>query len=157
MNETYIRIQGQRRYLCRAVDKRGKTIDFRLSEHRDIEAAKAFFRKALLTSGAPTRVTLDGHWHSHRALFELRREARVWRRVKVRTCPYLNNIVEQDHRAVKTRAGPMLGFKTFVNAARTIAGIELIHRIRKGQFRLTRKRGPTPQPSMRMAWNFTLA
>jgi transposase-like protein len=157
VDETYIRVRGQWRYLYRAVDKRGHTIDFRLSEHRDIEAAKAFFRKALATAGAPVRVTLDGHYPSHRALFELRWEARVWRRVKVRTCPYLNNIVEQDHRAVKARAGPMLGFKSFVNAARTIAGIELIHRIRKGQFRLSRRPGPTPRLPMRMAWKLALA
>lgn len=157
VDETYIRVRGQWRYLYRAVDKRGQTVDFRLSKHRDIEAAKAFFRKALVTSGAPMRVTLDGHWPSHRAIFELRREARVWRRVKVRTGRYLNNIVEQDHRTVKARAGPMLGFKTFVNAARTIAGIELIHRIRKGQFRLIRKLGPMPRLPVRVAWNISLA
>ncbi len=103
------------------------------------------------------RVTLDGYYPRHRALFALRREARVWRRVKVRTCPYLNNIVEQDHRAVKARAGPMLGFKVFANAVRTIAGIGLIHRIRKGQFRLTRRPGPTPRLPVRVAWNLALA
>jgi len=103
------------------------------------------------------KVTLDGHYPSHRALFELRREARVWRRVKVRTCRYLNNLVEQDHRAIKARAGPMLDFKIFANAARAIAGIELVHRIRKGQFMLIRKRGPKPPLSMRVAWNLALA
>ena len=82
---------------------------------------------------------------------------RVWRRVKVRTCRYLNNIVEQDHRAIKARARPMLGFKIFVNAARAIGGIELVHRIRKGQFMLIRKRGPKPPLSMRVAWNLALA
>jgi transposase-like protein len=128
-----------------------------LSEHRDIESATGFFRKALLTFGTLMSVTLGGHWPSHRALFELRREARVWRRVKVQTCPYLNNIVEQDQRAVKARAGPMLGFKVFANAARTIAGIELIHRIRKGQFRLIRRSGPAPCLLMWMAWNLALA
>ncbi len=86
VDETYIRIRGEWRYLYRAVDKHGRTVDFRLSEHRDIEAAKEFFRKALLTSGAPTKVSLDGHYPSHRVLFELRREARIWRRLKVRTC-----------------------------------------------------------------------
>jgi transposase-like protein len=157
VDETYILIRGQWSYLYRAVDKRGRTVDFRLSEHRDIEAAKAFFRKALLRSRAPMKVTLDGHWPSHRALFELRREARIWHRVKVRTCPYLNNIVEQDHRAIKARTGPMLGFKVFANAARTIARIELIHRIRKGQFRLIRKRGPTPRLPMSVARDIALA
>ena len=103
------------------------------------------------------KVTLDGHYPSHRALFELRREARIWRRVKIRTCQYLNNIVEQDHRAIKARTKPMLGFKIFINAARTIAGIELVHRIRKGQFMLVRRPGPAPRLSMRMAWNLALA
>ena len=157
VDETYILVRGQWRYLYRAVDKHGRTVDFRLSEHRNIAAAKDFFRKALLSSGAPMKVTLDGHYPSHRALFGLRREARIWRRVKVRTCQYLNNIVEQDHRAIKARTGPMLGFKTFVNAVRTIAGIELVHRIRKGQFMLVRRRGPTPRLSMRMSWNLALA
>ena len=96
VDETYIRIRGEWCYLYRAVDKRGLTVDFRLSEHRDIEAAKEFFRKVLPTSGAPMKVTLDGHYPSHRALFELRREARIWRRVKVRTCQYLNNIIPSD-------------------------------------------------------------
>ena len=94
VDETYILVRGQWRYLYRAVDKHGRTVDFRLSEHRNIDAAKDFVRKALLTSGAPMKVTLDGHYPSHRALFELRREAWIWRRVKVRTCHYLNNIVE---------------------------------------------------------------
>ena len=85
VDETYILIRDQWRYLYRAVDKQGRTVGFRLSEHRNIEAAKDFFRKALLTSGAPMKVTLDGHYPSHRALLELRREARIWRRVKVRT------------------------------------------------------------------------
>jgi transposase-like protein len=87
----------------------------------------------------------------------VRREARIWRRDKIRTCQYLNNIVEQDHRAIKARAGPMLGFKTFINAARTIAGIELVHRIRKGKFMLIRGCGSAPRLSMRMAWNLALA
>jgi transposase-like protein len=82
VDEIYICVRGQWRYLYRAVDKRGHRIDFRLSEHRDIEAAKAFFRKALATAGTPMRVTLDGNYPSHRAHFELRREARVWRRVR---------------------------------------------------------------------------
>jgi hypothetical protein len=77
---------------------------------------------------------LDGHVPSHRAVWLLRREHPCWRHVKVRTCKYLNNIVEQDHRAIKRRCASMAGFKSFANAAITIAGIELAHRIRKGQF-----------------------
>lgn len=157
VDETYILIRGQCRNLYRSVARRGRTVDFLLSETRDTRAAMAFFRKALATAGAPTRVTLDGHRPSHRTLFKLRRENRIWHRVKVRTCQYLNNLIEQDHRTVKARVGPMLGFKTFANAARTIARIELPHRIRKGQFMLIRKRGPKPALSMQAAWKIALA
>ena len=83
------------------------------------------------TDHPPLKITLDGHWHSHRALRLLRREHAAWRRVRVRSSKYLNNIVEQDHRAIKQRCGPMRGFKSFANAAVTIAGIELAHRIHK--------------------------
>ena len=103
---------------------------------RGIAAAQAFFRKAFAShpNRPPQKVTLDGHWPSHRALRLLRREHPVWRRVHVRTCQYLNNIVEQDHRAIRRRCAPMLGFKSVKTAAVTISGIELAHRIRKRQF-----------------------
>ena len=82
----------------------------------------------------PRKVTLDGHWPSHRALRLLRREHPAWRGVHVRTCAYLNNVVEQDHRAIKARCGTMRGFKSFTAAATTLAGMELAHRIRKRKF-----------------------
>jgi transposase-like protein len=85
-------------------------------------------------------VTLDGHVPSRRALWLLRRKHSCWRNVKVRTCKYLNNIVEQDHRAIKRRCASMARFKSFTNAAITIAGIEFIHRICKGQFSFGRGR-----------------
>jgi transposase-like protein len=78
-------------------------------------------------------VTLDGHVLSHRARWLLRCEHPCWRNVKVRTNRYLNNLIEQDHRAIKRRCASMAGFKSFANATITIAGIELAHRIRKGQ------------------------
>ena len=136
MDETYIKVRGEWVYLYRAVDKHGRTVDFRLSEHRDIEAAKQFFRQALRNNRPPRTVTLDAYRATHRALRLLRREHPAWRRVRVRTCKYLNNIVEQDHRGIKSRTGPMLGFQLVNNAATAIAGIELIRRIKKGQFKL---------------------
>jgi transposase-like protein len=140
----------------RAVDARGKTIDFRLSPKRDVAAAKAFFRKAFKdAAGAPRTITLDGYQASHRAVRELCAERRKLRAIKVRSCQYLNNIVEQDHRNIKSRTRPMLGFKPFENAATTIGGVELIHRIRKGQFALGRLRisgKTTPE-----IWNAILA
>jgi transposase-like protein len=87
----------------------------------------------------------------------LRRDNRIWYRVKVRTCQYLNNLIEQNHRAVKSRVGVMLGCKTFANAALTIAGIERTHPIRKGPFMLSRQRGPKPKLSMQAAGDIALA
>ena len=136
MDETYTKVRGEWAYLYRAVDKHGRTVDFRLSKHRDIEAAKQFFRQALGNNRPPRIVILDAYRATHRALRLLRREHPAWRRARVRTCKYLNNIVEQDHRGIKSRTGPMLGFQLFTNAATAIAGIELIRRIKKGQFKL---------------------
>jgi len=156
MDETYVKIRGQWVYLYRAVDKQGNTIDFRLSPKRDVAAAKAFFRKALKTQGrAPKSVTLDGAAASHKAMRELPNEDSAWQDTKVRSSKYLNNMIEEDHRNVKARLGPMLGFKVFDYAATTIAGVELMHRIRKGQFDLgcLRLRGLTT-PAI---WNAVLA
>jgi transposase-like protein len=153
VDETYILLKGEWSYLYRAVDKQGRTVDFLLRQDRGIAAARAFFRKAFAShpNRPPQRVPLDGHWPSHRALRLLRREHPVWRRVHVRTCRYLNNIVEQDHRAIKRRGAPMLGFKSVKTAAVTIAGIKLAHRIQKRQFlcQPTDRREPL---NLRVAW-----
>jgi transposase-like protein len=102
-------------------------------------AAKRFLRKALTTQGRPPRViTLDGYAASHRAVRELPEENDVWNSTKLQSSKYLNNMIEQDHRGVKARIGPMLGFKRFQRAKITIAGIELLHRIRKNQFDLSK-------------------
>jgi transposase-like protein len=140
IDETYVKIRGERMYLYRAVDRQGKSVDFLLSKNRDVAAAKAFFRKAGATQGkAPQTVTLDGYAASHRAV---RGRCRVtgprWKRTKLRSSKYLNNLIEPDHRGVKARTSPMLGFKDFDCAAITIVGIELQHRIRKDQFALGR-------------------
>jgi transposase-like protein len=79
---------------------------------------------------------LDGHAASHRAVRELKTDGSLPANTKLRSSKYLNNLIEQDHRGVKRRIAVMLGFKEFRNAA--IAGIELLHRIRKGQFGLGR-------------------
>lgn len=113
-------------------------VDFLLRPDRGIAAAQAFFRKALATSLPrwPRKVTLDGHTPSHRALRLLRPEDPKWKYVHVRSCRYLNNIVEQHHRAIKRRCAWMTGFKSLRNAAILIAEIDLTHRIRKRQFSL---------------------
>lgn len=141
VDETYIKIRGNWVYLYRAVDRDGNTIDFRLSHKRDVVAAKAFLRKALKMQGrARSIITLDGYAASHRAVREMPTEDAAWKDTKLRSSKYLNNQIEQDHRAVKLRVGSVLGFKHFDRAAITIAGIELLHRIRKGQFSLSRFR-----------------
>ena len=135
-----MKIRGKWTYLYRAVDREGQTGDFRLST-RDVKAAKAFFRKALKTQGRPpVSITLDGYAASHRAVHELPAQSPRWKDTRLRSSRYLNNMVEQDHRGVKSRIKPMLGFKIFDHAMVTIAGVELLHRIRKGQFNLRRLR-----------------
>jgi hypothetical protein len=86
----------------------------------------------------PQTITLDDYAASHRAVRELKAEGSLPTEPKLRSSKYLNNLIEQDHRSVKQRVAVMLGFKQFRNAAITIAGIELMHRIRKGQFDLRR-------------------
>ncbi len=157
-DETYISIRGKWHYLYRAADKQGKTVDFLLRRDRGIAAAQAFFRKALATNlnRWPRKVTLDGHAPSHRALRLLRREDPRWLHVEVRSCKYLNNIVEQDHRAIKRRCASMAGFKSFDNAAITIAGIELAHRIHKRRFSFGAGR-PRGVRSLKTLWDRALA
>jgi transposase-like protein len=134
-DETYIKVKGRWTYLYRAVDKQGRTVDFLLSERRDVIAAKRFFRKAMKVHATPRVITLDAYAASHRAITELKSAGTMPRRVRIRSSKYLNNVVEQDHRRIKHRIRPMLGFKQFETAAITISGIELAEKIRKHQFK----------------------
>jgi transposase-like protein len=108
----YVKISGKWVYLYRAVDSAGGTVDFRLSSKRDVGAAKAFFRKAIKSQGAaPRTITLDDYAASHRAVREMKSDGQLPADTKVRSSKYLNNLIEQDHRGVKLRLGPMLGSK----------------------------------------------
>ena len=156
VDETYVKTRGKWVYLYRAVDRDGKTVDFRLSVRRDVAAAKAFFRKAIKTQGTtPCTLTLDGYAASHRGVRELKANGTLPGDVTLRSSKYLNNVIEQDHRGIKLRLVPMLGFKRFNSAAITIAGVELLHRIRESQYNFSRLRlkGATA-PAI---WNTVLA
>jgi putative transposase len=150
-----VKIRGQWRYLYRAVDSAGKTVDFRLSVRRDVLAAKAFFKKAIKSQGrVPQTITLDGYAASHRAVREMKDHGLLPTTTRLRSSKYLNNLIEQDHRHIKSRINVMLGLKRFSNAAVIIAGIELMHRIRKGQFNIRSYLKETAAPTV---WNTVLS
>ncbi len=136
-DETYLRVAGKWTYLYRAVDSTGATIDFLLSARRDAAAAKGFFQKALRTPGHPRPrvINVDGNPAYPKVIAELKRTGELGRRCRCRPMRYLNNVVEQDHRAIKRRVRAMQGFRAFYSAWRTIQGIETVNMIRKGQVR----------------------
>ena len=133
MDETYISVKGQWKYLYRAVDKTGRTVDFLLTAKRDRKAASRFLRKAIDQCGVPQKITIDKSGANTAAVESYNAEHDAG--IELRQVKYLNNIVEQDHRAIKRKTRPLLGFKSFWSAAITLAGIELMHMIRKGQLK----------------------
>jgi len=144
MDETYIRVKGEWRHLYRAVDKDGNTIDFLLRAHRDKTAARRYFEKSIAQNGVPETVTIDKNGANLAALEAINDDRET--PIKIRQSKYLNNLVEQDHRAIKRRTRPMLGFKTFRCARILLAGIELMHMIAKGQ--MTCARGTYPSAAV---------
>ena len=131
MDETYVKVKGEWRYLYRAVDKHGHTIDFLLTEHRDKEAALRFLKKAIRRNGLPETITIDGSDANEAAIKRYNQEYGT--AITIRQVKELNNVVEQDHRGVKRVTRPMVGFKAFDAAQATLVGIELMHMLRKGQ------------------------
>jgi transposase-like protein len=147
VDETYVMIRGEWCYLYCAVDRAGRTIDFRLSTRRDVAAAKAFFRKAMKSQQcAPQTITLDGYAASHRAVRELKADGSLPMDTKLRSSNYLNNLIEQDHRSVKQRIA--------VSAQAVIIAItmryRLMHRITKGHSTTT---SLVPRESCAPHWN----
>jgi IS6 family transposase len=137
VDETYVKVKGRWMFLYRAVDSRGRTIDFLLSAKRDTEAAKRFFRKALAQPHTvdPRTITVDKNATYPKAAAEMKKAGELWRWSRLRQVKYLNNIVEQDHRNVKRLTSPGLGFGSFWAARRTLAGYEAMAMIRKVQVR----------------------
>src|SRR5262249_16138559 len=135
LDETYVRIKRNWAYLDRAVDKVGHTIDFLLTPTRDRDAAEAFLHKAIRTHGLPKQILIGARRRNTAAITHDKRTHKT--RISVRQCTDLNHIVAQDHRAVKRKVRPMVGCKSFWAARCTIAGIEVMHAIRKGQLAAT--------------------
>jgi len=131
MDETYIKVAGQWKYQYRAVDSAGATIDFSLRAHRDYAAARAFFERAIELHGVPETITSTRAGADTAAIEGMLADSGT--DIQLRQSKYLHNIVEQDHRAIKRIARPMLGFKSFRCASILIAGIETMHMIKKGQ------------------------
>ena len=142
VDETYIKVHGRWCYLYRAIDRSGALVDVRLSEKRDMAAAKAFFRSARAVTGVtPARVTTDGHDSYPRAIQTVLGDG-----VKHRTSQYLNNRIEQDHRGIKSRYGPMRGFGVAVSADRFCRGHD---ELRNFLYLRTRQRKNTPTSARR--------
>ena len=150
-----MKVRGEWVYLYRAVDKAGKTLDFFLSRHRDVHAAKAFLRKAMKVQRARAKVTLDAYAGSHRAVADLKESGELPQLVIVGSSKYLNNLIEQDHRRIKQRLRPMLGLKSFQTANIVISSIELAEKIKKGQFKLGKLGGR--RATLREIWRAAMA
>src|SRR5581483_5372083 len=142
LDETYVKIKGKAAYLYRAVDKEGHTIDFLLTPNRDREAAEAFLHKAVRSQGLPEKITIDKSGSNTAAITHYNKTHET--AIVIRHSKYLNNLVEQDQRAVKRVVRPRLGCKSFWAARCTIAGIEVMHAIRKGQLIRTGNAPQTP-------------
>jgi putative transposase len=141
MDETYVKVRGEWKYLYRAVDKEGNTVDFLMRARRNKAAAQRYFEKSIQQNGAPETVTIDKSGANLAALHAVNAERDT--AIKIRQVKYLNNVVEQDHRAIKRIIRPMLGFKDFRCARVILSGIEIMHMIAKGQIIHTGKIKPS--------------
>ncbi len=135
VDETYIKVKGKPKYLYRAVDSAGNTLDFLLTAKRNAATAKRFFRKMLkaLHTQTPRVITVDKNAAYPKAIDELKADQELSKKVKLRQKKYLNNIIEQDHRCIKRLVKPGMGFGSFNTARRTLKGYEIMNMLRKGQ------------------------
>jgi putative transposase len=142
LDETYVKIKGKAAYFYRAVDKEGPTIDLLLTPTRERDAAEAFLHKAIRTQGLPEKITIEKSGANTAAITHYNQTHQT--AIVIRHCTYLNNLVEQDHRAVKRLTRPVLGFKSFWAARCTMAGIEVRQAIRTGQLQTSKTGARTP-------------
>lgn len=135
VDETYIKVRKSCKYLYRAVDKEGNTIEFMLSAKRDVMAAKRFFKKIMRADHRrlPFSISVDKNASYPEAFTSSQDEKVLPKDCKLRRVKYLNNIIEQDHRFIKKKVRASQCFKSFHTAERTLEGIEAMHMIRKGQ------------------------
>jgi transposase-like protein len=135
VDETYIKVGKSCKYLYRAVDKEGQTIEFMLSAKRDVSAAKRFFKKMMRAEHRrlPFSISVDKNAAYPDAFSTSQTERIVPQDCKLRRVKYLNNVIEQDHRFVKKKVRASQCFKSFHTAERTLEGIESINMMRKGQ------------------------
>ena len=137
VDETYIKVKKEWKYLYRAIDSQGNTLDFMLSAKRDAKAAKRFFKKVLKGAWTvmPRVINVDKNPAYPAALKDLKADEVLPQETELRQVKYLNNLIEQDHRFIKRRTNPGLGFGSFNTARRTIQGYEAMNMIRKGQIK----------------------
>ncbi len=133
LDETYIKVSGKDRFLYRAVDKQGNTIDFLLTKRRMKGSAQKFLNKAIRNNGKPRIINIDKSGANNAGIKTWNKRSFTRKKIKIRRVKYLNNIIEQDHRSIKRRIAISTGFKEFESAQRTLAGIEIINMIRKDQ------------------------
>ena len=133
MDETYIKVGDKDRYLYRAVDKQGNTVDFLLTKRRMKGSAQKFLNKAIGNNGKPRLINIDKSGANTQAIRIVNQYSLTFKKIRIRRVKYLNNIVEQDHRTIKRRIAITTGFKEFESAQRTLAGIEIVNIIRKNQ------------------------
>jgi transposase-like protein len=150
VDETYIKVRGRWMYLYRAIDSNGDTVEFWFSERRNLSAAKRFLRKALMRHGRPERIVIDGSQPNREAILVCDAESRLQDRsrhrlkpIRIRQIRYLNNRIEQDHRAIERRVRPMLGFQSAATARVILGGIEMVQMMRKQQANYACNRQPS--------------
>jgi transposase-like protein len=150
VDETYIKVRGRWMYLYRAIDSNGDTVEFWFSERRNLTAAKRLLHKALRRHGRPERIVIDGSQTNREAILSCdtvdrlqERSRRDLKPIRIRQSAYLNNCIEQDHRAIKRRVKPMLGFQSVASAKVILGGIEMIHMMRKQQAKYARNPAPS--------------
>ena len=137
VDEAYLKVQGKWTYLYWAVDRDRQTLEFMLSERRNLAAARRFFKKAIASNGFPDKIVIDksgAYLAGAQAINNILKITGTGKVVEILQVKYLSNIPEKDHQFIKRITRHMLGFKAFHSASATIAGIEVAHMIHKNQF-----------------------